>query len=129
MPLNDKLEIEKNVKKSGSSFYWGMKLLPEEKRRAMFSIYAFCREVDDIADDLKSSKTSKEKKLKLWKKDIEKIFKKSSLNTSLKRELNNSIINFKLKKKDFFGRIKEFSDIVAFLIKSSTSSIFHFLEY
>ena len=63
MPLNDKLEIEKNVKKSGSSFFWGMKLLPEEKRRAMFSIYAFCREVDDIADDLKSSKTSKEKKL------------------------------------------------------------------
>ena len=62
MPLNDKLDIEKNVKKSGSSFYWGMKLLPEEKRRAMFSIYAFCREVDDIADDLKSSKTSKEKK-------------------------------------------------------------------
>ena len=102
MLLNDKLEIEKNVKKSGSSFYWGMKLLPEEKRRAMFSIYAFCREVDDIADDLKSSKTSKEKKLKLWKKDIEKIFKRSSLNTSLKRELNNSIISFKLEKKRFF---------------------------
>ena len=105
MHLNDKLEIEKNVKKSGSSFYWGMKLLPEEKRRAMFSIYAFCREVDDIADDLKSSKTSKEKKLKLWKKDIEKIFKRSSLNTSLKRELNNSIMNFKLEKKDFFSII------------------------
>ena len=41
MHLNDKLEIEQNVKKSGSSFYWGMKMLPENKRRAMFAIYAF----------------------------------------------------------------------------------------
>ena len=36
MPLNDKLDIEKNVKKSGSSFYWGMKLLPEEKGEQCF---------------------------------------------------------------------------------------------
>ena len=44
----------------------------------------------------------KRSSLRLWKKDIEKIFKRSSLNTSLKRELNNSIMNFKLEKKDFF---------------------------
>ena len=54
MNLVDTLQVE-NVKQSGSSFYWGMKLLPKEKRRGMFAIYAFCREVDDIADDLKNS--------------------------------------------------------------------------
>ena len=48
----DQLNVEKIVKKSGTSFYWGMKLLPEIKKRAMFSVYAFCREVDDIADIL-----------------------------------------------------------------------------
>jgi squalene synthase HpnD len=35
---------------SGTSFYWGMRMLPLAKRKAMYAIYAFCREVDDIAD-------------------------------------------------------------------------------
>ena len=32
MSLDDTLQIEQNVKRSGSSFYWGMKLLPKEKK-------------------------------------------------------------------------------------------------
>lgn len=35
---------------SGSSFYLAMRILPREKREAMFQVYKFCREVDDIAD-------------------------------------------------------------------------------
>lgn len=35
---------------SGSSFYWALKLLPAARRDAMFRVYGFCREVDDIAD-------------------------------------------------------------------------------
>ena len=35
---------------SGTSFYWGMRLLPKAKRMAMYAIYALCREVDDVAD-------------------------------------------------------------------------------
>ncbi len=38
------------VRKAGSSFIWGMRLLPSRRRRAMYGIYAFCRAVDDIAD-------------------------------------------------------------------------------
>jgi presqualene diphosphate synthase len=30
---------------SGSSFYWGMRLLPAARRKAMYAIYAFCREL------------------------------------------------------------------------------------
>ena len=33
------------------NFYYGLKLLPEPKRSAMFAIYAYMRLVDDIADD------------------------------------------------------------------------------
>src|ERR1019366_3149717 len=33
------------------NFYYGLKLLPEPKRSAMFSLYAYMRLVDDIADD------------------------------------------------------------------------------
>ncbi len=35
---------------SGSSFYAGMRILPREKRDAMYDVYGFCRIVDDIAD-------------------------------------------------------------------------------
>jgi len=43
-------ETRRIAVKSGSSFYWPMRLLPPERRDAMFAIYAFCRAVDDIAD-------------------------------------------------------------------------------
>jgi phytoene synthase len=33
------------------NFYYGLKLLPDEKRAAMFAIYAYMRLVDDIADE------------------------------------------------------------------------------
>ncbi|HZK83007.1 MAG TPA: phytoene/squalene synthase family protein [Humisphaera sp.] len=33
------------------NFYYGLKLLPEPKRSAMFALYAYMRLVDDIADD------------------------------------------------------------------------------
>ena len=35
---------------SGSSFYWAMRLMPARRRDAMYAIYAYCRELDDIAD-------------------------------------------------------------------------------
>ena len=42
--------VESVVKRSKTSFFWAMRALPEENRHAMFAVYAFCREVDDIAD-------------------------------------------------------------------------------
>jgi phytoene synthase len=36
---------------SGSSFYLAMRILPVAQRDAMYQIYAFCRAVDDIADE------------------------------------------------------------------------------
>ena len=36
---------------AGSSFYTAMRILPKERRNAVMAIYAFCRAVDDIADD------------------------------------------------------------------------------
>jgi phytoene synthase len=35
---------------SGSSFYAGMRLLPAERRNAIFAIYALARRIDDVAD-------------------------------------------------------------------------------
>ncbi|HSV28724.1 MAG TPA: squalene/phytoene synthase family protein, partial [Candidatus Omnitrophota bacterium] len=35
---------------AGSSFYWAMRLLPAERRDAMFALYGYCRGLDDVAD-------------------------------------------------------------------------------
>ena len=36
--------------REGSWFSWPIQLLPVRRREAMYALYAFCREVDDIAD-------------------------------------------------------------------------------
>ena len=35
---------------SGSSFYTGMRLLPPDRREALFAVYALARRIDDVAD-------------------------------------------------------------------------------
>ncbi len=60
------------VKKSGTSFAAGMAILPKKRREAMHAIYAFCREVDDIADgDLPADE--KRRRLAEWRSEIERL--------------------------------------------------------
>lgn len=97
--IHDQKVIRKIVKKSASSFFWGMNILSNEKKRAMFAVYAFCRLVDDIAD---SEFTYKKKNVLLldWVNKIEKIYKGIS-NDSLTRELKYSVEKYDLLKDDF----------------------------
>ena len=104
MSVDDQIAVKEIVKKSGSSFFWGMNLLDSKKKRAMFSIYAFCRIVDDIADEL-DNRGEKESKLKKWKKRIQHIYKSVDLNNSIERELKFAIDNFMLEKSDFYSII------------------------
>ena len=39
---------------SGSSFYYSFRFLPPPRRRGITALYAFCREVDDVVDELGS---------------------------------------------------------------------------
>ena len=61
-------------KASGSSFYVAMKLMPRDQREAMFAIYAFCRAVDDIADDGDADTNSRTRALDAWRTDIAALF-------------------------------------------------------
>ena len=49
--LADLEAVETIVRAAGTSFYHGMRVLPPDRRHAMYAIYAFCRIVDDIADE------------------------------------------------------------------------------
>ncbi|MEG3638786.1 presqualene diphosphate synthase HpnD [Magnetococcus sp. PR-3] len=61
------------VKRSGSSFYWPMRLLKDSKRRGLFALYAFCREVDDIVDRQLDPRAA-QMKLMWWHQEIAQVF-------------------------------------------------------
>ena len=43
--------VQAIVRDAGTSFYQGMRILPPDRRLAMYAVYAFCRLVDDVADE------------------------------------------------------------------------------
>ena len=59
---------------SGSSFYAGMRILPQAEREAMYAIYGFCRAVDDIADDQTGDRASLAAELDAWRADIDALY-------------------------------------------------------
>jgi squalene synthase HpnD len=58
----------------GSSFYAAMRILPADKRQAMFDIYGFCRAVDDIADDNLRDRQARHGELQAWRADIDALY-------------------------------------------------------
>ena len=58
------------VAQSGSSFYYSFLFLPPERRSAITALYAFCREVDDIVDDVHEPAVARAK-LAWWRQEIE----------------------------------------------------------
>ncbi len=61
------------VKRSKTSFGAGMRILSKERREAMYAIYAFCREVDDIADE-GGTRDEKMSGLAEWRREIERVY-------------------------------------------------------
>jgi squalene synthase HpnD len=61
-------------KAQGSSFYAAMKLMAKPEREAMFAVYAFCRAVDDIADDGKGTRAERHTALDAWRAELESLY-------------------------------------------------------
>jgi 15-cis-phytoene synthase len=60
------------TRKSASNLALAFVLLPREKRQEMAALYAFCREVDDVADDESVPAEIRRAKLQAWRNDIAK---------------------------------------------------------
>lgn len=58
---------------SGSSFYYSFLFLTPDVRRAITALYAFCREVDDVVDEI-ADKDVAQKKLDWWRYEIVETF-------------------------------------------------------
>tara|TARA_B100000927_G_scaffold291715_1_gene296047 strand:- start:19010 stop:19849 length:840 start_codon:yes stop_codon:yes gene_type:complete len=61
---------EEIVRRSGSNLAFALAVLPARKRRDMGIFYAFCRVVDDLADDLDHSTNDRKEGLERWRKLI-----------------------------------------------------------
>ena len=72
MNHDDRVALHGQV--SRSSFYAGMRVLPQAEREAMFAVYAFCRAVDDIADDIDRDAADRTRALGAWRDDIAALF-------------------------------------------------------
>ncbi|MFT4079944.1 presqualene diphosphate synthase HpnD [Rhodomicrobium sp.] len=68
-------EDEASKRALGSSFYAAMRIMPPGQREAMFEIYSFCRAVDDIADDIEGDAEARLRKLDLWRRDIDAVYR------------------------------------------------------
>ncbi len=101
--LNSSKYVEEVVRRAGSSFYWSMRRLPKNKRRAMYAIYAFCREVDDLADNT-GEVEEKLSGLSLWREEIEYLYKDRP-RIAVSRALINPVKEFNLQQEDFFAVI------------------------
>lgn len=109
--------IKNMVKKSGTSFFWSMRLLPRSRRNAMYTIYALFRHLDDIVD----GNESMEEKLELigdWREEMDNIFDKKQPSTDIGRRIYKNCIRFNLPKEEFVRMIDSLAMDLPFPIQA-----------
>ena len=85
---------------AGSSFYSAMRILPKRQRAAMFALYAFCRAVDDVADEPgPTSPAERLAELERWRADVAAMF----VGRAPQRlsDLVQAVRDYNLQRKDF----------------------------
>lgn len=100
----DLAAVEAIVRRAGTSFYRGMAMLPPPRRHAMYAIYAFCRIVDDIADDDATPLADRAPLLDAWRVRIARAVA-GEAEDALTRVLVLAIAAFDLRERDFLDVI------------------------
>jgi presqualene diphosphate synthase len=96
-------EVERLVRGAGTSFYRGMRVLPADRRVAMYAIYAFCRVVDDIADEA-GAWDDKLAGLAAWRARIDALYQ-GQTEDAVTRALHAAVERFDLRRQDFIDII------------------------
>jgi len=104
MSPEDTAYVTELVKRSGTSFYHGMKILPPERRGAMYAIYAFCRVVDDIADEESRDFPTKQRELNEWRERIAALYR-GEADDPITRALLEAVCAYALRAEDFLAII------------------------
>ncbi len=83
---------------TGGSFYLAMRILPKDRRKAMYALYGFCRAVDDIADSGEPS-ARRLAELERWRGDVDSLF--GSRPPQTLGDLADAVRRFGLRQADF----------------------------
>jgi len=84
------------TRRSASNLALAFRLLPRPKRDAMSALYAFCREVDDVADDESKPVEERRKQLSAWRDDVRRAYAAESPQFPVNRELQPVIAQYQL---------------------------------
>jgi phytoene synthase len=84
------------TRKSASNLALAFLLLPRAKRDAMSALYAFCREVDDVADNESAPAEKRREQLALWRADIRRACAGEAPQFTVNRELQPVIREYRL---------------------------------
>lgn len=84
------------TRRSASNLALAFVLLPKAKRQGMSALYAFCREVDDIADDESLPVEERRSHLAAWRTDIARACKEETPHFAVNRELQSFITKHRL---------------------------------
>ena len=94
--LADMEQSRSITKKSASNLALAFILLPREKRDGMSALYAFCREVDDVADDESVPLEERRNALAAWRRDVHLAYGNETPQFPVNRELQPVIRQHKL---------------------------------
>ncbi len=84
------------TKKSASNLALAFVLLPKHKQEAMCALYAFCREVDDVADNEEQTAEQKRVELQEWRNDLQRAYRDEEPQLPIIKELKPVIHGFDL---------------------------------
>jgi phytoene synthase len=101
--ISDQQEIARRVLAASTSFYWAMRLLPADRRAAIFAVYAFCRIVDDIADD-EPDRQKRQAGLAEWRREVDALYAGVPRHV-VTRALRGGVQAFGLRRADFLAVI------------------------
>lgn len=71
--MNPEQYVQQKAASSGSSFYYAFLFLPAQRRAAITAFYAFCREVDDVVDEVSDPGVARTK-LAWWQSEVSQSF-------------------------------------------------------
>jgi phytoene synthase len=74
IPVTPDEYCQQKAAASGSSFYYSFLFLPSERRRAITAVYAYCREVDDVVDEVSDAAVARAK-LGWWRGEVDALFR------------------------------------------------------
>ena len=84
------------TRKSASNLAPAFVLLPKAKRDGMSALYAFCREVDDVADDESRPVAERREQLAAWRADVRRAYGTETPQFVVNRELQPFIRQYHL---------------------------------